>query len=95
MLNLSESKSWRINASALSKVSNVLKALSPIFLDIRDNSGLRFLYTPNLRRYDAAIMDIGHRTSGFLLVVPPHLDAFEIEGGCSADCIGGVSWKAY
>jgi len=36
-------------------------------------------------------MTLGYTTSGFTLIVPPHLDTFELEGGCSADCLGGVS----
>jgi len=54
---------------------------------------MRFVYTPNLRQYDAGVMDVGHRTNGLQLVVPPHLDTFEVEAGCSADCLGGVSWS--
>jgi len=65
-----------------------------IFLpDIRDNSGVRLTYTPDLRRYDAGILSLGHPASGFTLVVPPHLDSFQVEGGCSAECLGGVSWN--
>jgi len=74
------------------KHESKIKAANFIFSDIRDNSGIRLIYTPNLRRYDAGSLAVGHVTSGNFLVVPPHLDTFEIEGGCSSDCLGGVNW---
>ena len=53
---------------------------------------MRFIYTPHLRQYDAGAMRLGHIVDCRLLVVPPRLETFEIEGGCPASCLSKVSY---
>ena len=60
-----------------------------IFLDLVDNSGLRMVYTKNLRRFDSGILEIGHATLTTLMV-PPNAESFTITGECDASCVGRV-----
>ena len=75
----------------LSNTSQFLILLSTA--ELRDNSGMRFIYTPHLRQYDAGAMRQGAIVGGNFLVVPPQLEAFEIGGGCPASCLSKVSYS--
>ena len=59
--------------------------------DIRDNTGVRFVYTPNLRKHDATILTLGYINTENDLVIPPHLDNFELQAQCGANCLQAVS----
>ncbi|XP_078700100.1 DBH-like monooxygenase protein 1 [Branchiostoma floridae x Branchiostoma belcheri] len=48
---------------------------------VRDSSGLRFYYTPNVRQYDAGILDIGINSAPTLMI-PPHAESFQTAGTC-------------
>uniref|UniRef100_A0A7E4VLN4 Tyramine beta-hydroxylase n=1 Tax=Panagrellus redivivus TaxID=6233 RepID=A0A7E4VLN4_PANRE len=52
---------------------------------IIDNSGFRFTYTPNLRPFDAGIMELGLIYSD-ANSIPPRQTDFAISGYCVADC---------
>ena len=54
-----------------------------------DSSGLEFTLTPELRKYDAAIMSIGHHVSP-VQVVPPGEPALTVAGHCSYECLNQV-----
>ena len=53
--------------------------------DLFDSSGFRVYYTPNLREFDAGILQLGTTD----IQIPPGESAFEvgeIEYGCPAEC---------
>ncbi|XP_066270632.1 DBH-like monooxygenase protein 1 homolog [Branchiostoma lanceolatum] len=47
----------------------------------RDSSGLRFYYTPDVRQYDAGVLDIGV-SSHPAHVIPPGAESFDTAGFC-------------
>ncbi|XP_066295664.1 dopamine beta-hydroxylase-like [Branchiostoma lanceolatum] len=53
--------------------------------DIVDSSGVRFHYTPTLRRHDAGIMELGLRYLPSM-AIPPRQDGYVITGYCPAKC---------
>ncbi|XP_019640548.1 PREDICTED: dopamine beta-hydroxylase-like [Branchiostoma belcheri] len=53
--------------------------------DIVDSSGVRFHYTPTLRRHDAGIMELGLRYLPSM-AIPPRQDGYVITGYCPAQC---------
>nr|CAB3263920.1 DBH-like monooxygenase protein 1 homolog [Phallusia mammillata] len=55
--------------------------------DIVDSSGLRFVYTPDVRTYDAGIIEIGVSISGTEHIIPPNAEAFYSYGDCTAECL--------
>lgn len=57
-----------------------------------DNSGIRFKYTRQLRRYDAAIMEIGLIYSDANSIPPKQYD-FPITAHCVKDCTDKVFYK--
>ena len=63
-----------------------------VCLDIRDNSGIRMVYTSNLREIEGGIMNVGHVVSGFYMAIPPNLEKFNSRGNCGSRCLGGVSY---
>lgn len=59
-------------------------------LDIVDSSGIRFIYTPDLRKYDSGFLQVGVAVSGFHHFVPPNAQSFLSRGGCSEECLTAV-----
>ena len=59
---------------------------NPDLLDnVWDNSGFRLYYTPNLRQYDAGILEVGT----FDIVIPPGESAYKVGDvyeGCPSEC---------
>nr|CAB3263916.1 DBH-like monooxygenase protein 1 homolog [Phallusia mammillata] len=55
--------------------------------DIVDSSGLRLTYTPDLRQYDAGILDIGVGVSGIQHIIPPNAKSFYSYGDCTSECL--------
>ncbi|XP_078603997.1 dopamine beta-hydroxylase-like [Branchiostoma floridae x Branchiostoma japonicum] len=53
--------------------------------DIVDSSGVRFHYTPTLRRHDAGIMELGLRYLPSM-AIPPRQDSYVMTGFCPAQC---------
>ncbi|XP_023665921.2 DBH-like monooxygenase protein 1 homolog [Paramormyrops kingsleyae] len=51
-----------------------------------DSSGLRFFYTPVLRRYDAGVIETGVWVSLYHML-PPGLPEFVSEGHCTKECL--------
>ncbi|KAM6465739.1 DBH-like monooxygenase protein 1 isoform 2-T2 [Liasis olivaceus] len=51
-----------------------------------DNSGLRLFYTPDLRRYDAGVIEAGLWVSLFHNI-PPGMPEFMSEGHCTLECL--------
>ena len=56
-----------------------------------DSSGLRLIYTPELRQYDAGVLEVGHMVNGFTQVIPPNAESFLHAGECSKQCLMEVS----
>lgn len=54
-----------------------------------DNSGLRLFYTPDLRRYDAGVIEAGLWVSLFHNI-PPGMPEFLSEGHCTLECLKEV-----
>ncbi|KAK3701369.1 hypothetical protein QZH41_008747 [Actinostola sp. cb2023] len=52
---------------------------------LKDQSGLRFYYTPTLRQYDADILWVGWGVTSRMLI-PPHQQQWDSVGYCSANC---------
>ena len=52
---------------------------------IIDQSGIRIYYTPELRQYDAGIMEVGLEYNA-KNSIPPKIDAFRISGYCASEC---------
>uniref|UniRef100_A0AAY4ABC6 Dopamine beta-hydroxylase n=1 Tax=Denticeps clupeoides TaxID=299321 RepID=A0AAY4ABC6_9TELE len=51
----------------------------------RDSSGIRLHYTPNLRKYDAGIMELGLVYTP-VMAIPPQQSNFLLTGYCTAKC---------
>ncbi|XP_056146432.1 dopamine beta-hydroxylase [Lampris incognitus] len=59
---------------------------NPLLLSGRqDSSGIRLLYTPSLRRYDAGIMELGLVYTP-VMAVPPKQHSFHLTGYCTSKC---------
>lgn len=56
-----------------------------LFLGIIDSSGIRFYYTPNLRKYDAGVLTVGSATTSWLMI-PPQQKSWHTTGFCSKYC---------
>ncbi|XP_043920219.1 DBH-like monooxygenase protein 1 [Protopterus annectens] len=56
---------------------------------LTDSSGLRLFYTPELRTYDAGIIETGVWVSLYHMI-PPHVPAFVSEGHCPSECVTEV-----
>ncbi|KJH42397.1 copper type II ascorbate-dependent monooxygenase domain protein [Dictyocaulus viviparus] len=54
-------------------------------VDIRDDSGFDIVITPNLRKFDAGIMELGIIYSD-ANSIPPNQASFPLTGHCVADC---------
>nr|XP_022905446.1 dopamine beta-hydroxylase [Onthophagus taurus] len=52
---------------------------------IIDSSGIRFYYSPKLRRYDAGIIELGLEYTD-KMAIPPHLNSFALTGYCVSEC---------
>lgn len=61
-----------------------------LFVTVRDNSGLRIHYTPNLRQHDAGILSTGIAVSP-LHMIPPAQPAYRTFGYCPSQCTNKVS----
>lgn len=59
----------------------------------RDSSGIRLHYTPSLRRYDAAIMELGLVYTP-IMAAPPKQRAFDLSGYCTSKCTQTVRIRA-
>ncbi|XP_077208807.1 DBH-like monooxygenase protein 1 [Paroedura picta] len=60
---------------------------NPSYLEGKmDNSGLRLFYTPDLRRYDAGVIEAGLWVSLFHNI-PPGMPEFMSEGHCTLECL--------
>lgn len=59
----------------------------------RDSSGIRLHYTPNLRRYDAGIMELGLVYTP-IMAVPPKQHSFDLSGYCTSKCTRTVRIRA-
>lgn len=51
-----------------------------------DSSGMRLFLTPNLREYDAGILQLGHPVDPRSMVIPPGETAYAVDGLCAAGC---------
>lgn len=51
----------------------------------RDSSGMRIKYTEHLRKFDAAVMELGLEYSD-KMAIPPNQTAFPLSGYCIAEC---------
>ncbi|CAK6959330.1 dopamine beta-hydroxylase [Scomber scombrus] len=59
---------------------------NPLLISGRhDSSGIRLHYTPNLRRYDAGIMELGLVYTP-IMAIPPKQHTFYLNGYCSSKC---------
>lgn len=54
---------------------------------IRDSSGLRLYYTPNLRMYDAGCLMLGSTVTPRMFI-PPGQKAYEVVGHTNPECLG-------
>lgn len=50
-----------------------------------DSSGIRFYYTPKLRKYDAGVMELGLEYTD-KNSIPPGQAGFDLSGYCVAEC---------
>lgn len=51
----------------------------------KDNSGVRFYYTPHLRDYDAGTMTVGEAFTSYM-VIPPQQESWLTKGYCPKEC---------
>ncbi|CAK8671832.1 unnamed protein product [Clavelina lepadiformis] len=58
--------------------------------DIFDSSGLRFVYTSQLRQYDSGILEAGHTVSGYQQIIPPNAQSYLQYGECTDQCLEGA-----
>jgi hypothetical protein len=61
-----------------------------IHQDIVDLSGLRILYTDQIRQYDTAMLLVGSEVN-FLHMIPPGQTSFTTVGRCTSECTSNVS----
>ncbi|XP_078677954.1 DBH-like monooxygenase protein 1 [Branchiostoma floridae x Branchiostoma belcheri] len=54
--------------------------------DVYDNSGMRFYYTPDVRQYDAGILEVGVQVSQNH-AIPPKADTFDSTAFCYKECL--------
>lgn len=64
------------------------------FLDWIDSSGIRVHLTEKLRRYDAAVMELGLEYID-KMAIPPRQEGFSLTGYCVAECTGIVRGFLY
>ena len=57
---------------------------------IFDSSGVRFYYTDQPPEQEAAILVVGHRVVGHMMV-PPRVERYTVNGHCSQRCTNAVS----
>ncbi|KAH0622308.1 hypothetical protein JD844_024498 [Phrynosoma platyrhinos] len=67
-------------------LESMLLTVALLFLGMIDNSGLRLFYTPDLRRYDAGVIEAGLWVSLFHNI-PPGMPEFTSEGHCTQECL--------
>eukprot|EP00058_Branchiostoma_floridae_P026476 XP_002611967.1 hypothetical protein BRAFLDRAFT_91852 [Branchiostoma floridae] len=51
-----------------------------------DSSGLKLLYTPELRQHDAGVLVVTQRIDA-THIVPPHADGFKMDNFCNQECL--------
>lgn len=56
---------------------------------VKDNSGMRFVVTQNLRPHDAGIMEMGLIYTD-KMAIPPQMDGFPLHGYCLPQCTAVV-----
>ena len=55
-----------------------------------DSSGIRLWVTPDLREYDAGVMELGLEYID-KMAIPPGVEDFTLSGDCIQECTGVVS----
>ena len=60
------------------------------YTDIRDSSGIQFIYENAPRRYNAGILLMGHQVNQ-LMIIPPRAINYGVTGVCSSECTTRVS----
>ncbi|XP_011493800.1 PREDICTED: tyramine beta-hydroxylase [Ceratosolen solmsi marchali] len=55
--------------------------------DVVDSSGLRFVITESLRKYDAGVIELGLEYTD-KMAIPPGQESFVLSGHCVAECTG-------
>lgn len=63
---------------------------SCLFSDVVDSSGLRFIYTSQLRQYDAGILETGVIVNGWQHLIPPNAESYLNYGECTSQCLEQV-----
>ena len=58
--------------------------------DIRDSSGIRFIYENAPRQFNAGILLLGHQVDR-LMIIPPSATNYGVTGVCSSECTSRVS----
>ena len=56
---------------------------------LKDESGMRFYLTENLRQFDAGIMELGLVYTD-RMAIPPHQEKFPLSGHCLPECTAVV-----
>ena len=75
------------------KISNlplVLMYVFTFYIGVKDNSGMRFVVTEELRQYDAGIMELGLIYTD-KMAIPPNEIKFPLHGYCLPQCSAVVS----
>ncbi|KAI4495678.1 hypothetical protein M0802_008513 [Mischocyttarus mexicanus] len=52
-----------------------------------DSSGIRFIFTKNLRKYDAGVIELGLEYTD-KMAIPPQQESFLLSGHCISECTG-------
>jgi dopamine beta-monooxygenase len=58
--------------------------------DVKDNSGMKFVVTQNLRSHDSGIMELGLVYTD-KMAIPPGQNSFALHGYCLPQCSAVVS----
>lgn len=59
-----------------------------------DSSGIRLYVTPNVRKYDAGVIELGLEYTD-KMAIPPKLEDFTLSGYCIAECTAVVINNIY
>lgn len=59
-----------------------------------DSSGIRLYVTPNVRKYDAGVIELGLEYTD-KMAIPPKLQDFTLSGYCIAECTAVVINNIY
>jgi len=69
---------------------SIALCINHLYTGIVDSSGIRLFYTTHSPTESAAVLSIGHRVIGHM-IVPPRVERYTVKAFCSQKCTDKVS----